>query len=96
MIVEKIVQKDLRRKHGEKWQEHRRSGHAEHVAKIRTGAHEKVFEDIGRSVAPFKNPVMKNIQTGPEQNDVRRVATPRPPLRQRRCQHRQRAATEHR
>src|SRR2546422_11681882 len=38
-IVEKIIQKNLRRQHRQKRQEDRGRGHAEHVAEVRTRPH---------------------------------------------------------
>ncbi len=45
-VVQKVIQQDLRRQHGQEGQEERGHGHAEHVPEVGTGAHKQVLHHI--------------------------------------------------
>src|SRR5579859_10347 len=57
-VIEKIVQQNLRGKHGKKWKKQRSSRHAEHVAEIGTGPNQQVLHDVAKGPSAFENSVV--------------------------------------
>src|SRR5262249_43032950 len=54
-IIEEVVEQNLRRQHRQKRQKHRRGGHAEHVAEVRTRSHQKVLHDVAERLASLND-----------------------------------------
>src|ERR1041385_1534021 len=72
-IVQEIVEQDLSRQHRQEGQKDRGSGHAEHVAEIRTGSHQQILHDVSESLATLNNAVVKHLEAALEQNDIGRI-----------------------
>ena len=69
-VVEKIVEKNLCRKHGEKWEKCRSSHHGKHIAEIGRKSHFDVFHRILERLASFNDSVFQHFQTFIQQNYV--------------------------
>ena len=72
-VVKKVVQQDLRRQHGQEWQEERCRGHAEHVSEVRARAHDDVLHDVGEAAPPLDDPVVQDRKVLFQQDDLRGV-----------------------
>ena len=95
-VVKKIIEQDLRGKHGQEGQKNRRSRHAEYIAEVRTCAHQQILHHVAEGFASLDDAVMEDPQAGLNENHV---GGPHEPHRRhsiRKCQHRPRAATAHR
>src|SRR5258708_4735873 len=73
-VVKKVVEQNLSGEHGQEFKKQGSSGHAEHVAEVRAGAHQKIFHDVAEGLAAFDDSVVKHIQTRFQQDDVSSVA----------------------
>src|SRR4029077_14397045 len=59
-IVQKIVEQHLDGRHREEGKEIAAANDAEHVAKIRTGAHANVFDDVAEYLSALDNAVLQH------------------------------------
>src|SRR5579871_1481354 len=69
----KIVQQNLCRQHGQKWQEERCRSHAEHIAEVGTGAHDDVLHDVGEAPPPLDYPLVQDRKVLLQQDDLRGI-----------------------
>src|SRR5208283_760685 len=69
-VVEHVVQQDLRGQHRQERQEERGPGHAEHVPKIRTGAHQKILHHVAEGFAPLDDAIVEDLEAGLNENHV--------------------------
>src|SRR6266516_7058389 len=61
-VVKKVIQQDLRRQHGQEWQEYKGTGHTEHIPKVRTGSHQQVLHHIAECLTTLNDALMEHVQ----------------------------------
>src|SRR5208337_3473306 len=74
-IIKKIVQQDLRGQHRQERQKERSRRHADHIAKVRTRAHQQVLHHVAKGFAPLDDAVMEDPQAGLNENNVGSLAS---------------------
>ncbi len=62
-VVHEIVEQDLFWQHRQEWQENICSSHTKHIAEIRTGANQQIFDHVAVGFASLQNTVVLH-QTG--------------------------------
>src|SRR5690349_6790036 len=69
-VVQQVVQENLSGQHWQERQEQRRACHAEHVAEVRTRAHEQILHHVAKRFSTFKHTVVKHLETGRNKDDI--------------------------
>ena len=68
-VVKEIIEQDLRGQHRQEWQEYGCCRHAEHVAEVRTRAHQEILHHISESLSALDDAVVKHLETALHQDD---------------------------
>src|SRR5271157_5330608 len=74
-VIKKVIEQDLRGQHGQEPQEERSPGHAEHISKVRTGAHQQVLHHVAKGFTPLDDAIMQDAQARLNENNVGRLAS---------------------
>src|SRR6266516_8112246 len=61
-VVEKVIQQDLRRQHGQERQEYKGASHTEHIPEVRTGSHQQVLHHIAECLTTLNDALMEHVQ----------------------------------
>src|SRR5207244_6626412 len=72
-VIEKVVEQDLRGRHGKEGKQKRGASGAEHVPEIRGRSHQDVLDGVGEDPAAFHHSVSQDVEVLLEEHDVGRV-----------------------
>ncbi len=69
-IIQKVLNEQMYRQHGQKRQKCTGEHHTEHIAEIGTGGHLYVFGDIAKGLTPFQDTLFEHTQIFVQKNDI--------------------------
>src|SRR4029453_5122534 len=72
-VIEEVVEQDLQGEHRQEGQEQDSTGHAEHIAKVGTGAHQEILHHIGKSFAALDDATVQDGESALAQENVRGI-----------------------